>query len=337
MRWAVTTASGYLDDGMKVLKTVESAIEATSDIEFDAGYSYKEKIEERNEYRANGMRVPNQVPTMITQLDAIMAGGLGEGELGCVVATPNRGKSILLINFAINAAMNNKKVVYFTLGDMSANQVGSRMDGRLCEYNKYEMKNQLDKVNYKVSNLGTDLYIKFFPQGYATIDDLKLYLITLEKMKKFKPDLVIVDMAEYIKASSKTELERFRLKAIFVELHGLAGEMKLPIWTAHQANIFNNEKDEVETITGKHLAEAKVGIIGVCDFIMSANQTKAEVQCKPNEKMRLYIIRQRDGTVEQTIGVTINKAKFTVKDSTEIYTNPKLAKEQVLPDGFNKK
>ena len=49
-----------------------------------------------------------------------------------------------------------------------------------------------------------------------------------------KRDVMIIDYADLMRSTERVEARHQELGEIYKELRGLAGEMKLPVWTASQ-------------------------------------------------------------------------------------------------------
>lgn len=75
----------------KIEGFVEEAQKVGQDIS-DLGTDYFEEAEERMEDYASGTDGVRRVPTGLTGIDRVTNGGLGNGELGVIIAPPNRGK-----------------------------------------------------------------------------------------------------------------------------------------------------------------------------------------------------------------------------------------------------
>lgn len=79
------------EDFSGVEDRIAKAIRVGEDIG-DLGTDYYEDAEDRMKVYTTGTDGVRRIPTGMTGLDKIMHGGLGDGELGVIIAPPNRGK-----------------------------------------------------------------------------------------------------------------------------------------------------------------------------------------------------------------------------------------------------
>ena len=61
----------------------------------------------------------------------ILNGGLGRGELGCVIGSTGAGKSHYLVQMGVGALRSKIDVVHYTF-ELSETQVGQRYDSMGC-------------------------------------------------------------------------------------------------------------------------------------------------------------------------------------------------------------
>jgi hypothetical protein len=104
---------------------------------------------------------------------------------------------------------------------------------------------------------------------------------------------------------------RHQLGAVYEELRGLAGEFKVPIWTASQAN---RSALEEEVIEATKVAEAYSKIM-IADFVMSISR-KAED--KLSHTARCHIIKNRFGIdgITYPMSMNTNLGKIEIYEST---------------------
>lgn len=315
MRMAVKEAIKDFKNGPRIVKLIENAVQLVKGIDFSPGYFYKKAVNDRIEFRESGIRVQNQVPTLFTRVDDSLSGGPGAGELNCAVAPPGTGKSIFLVNIAVNAALLGYNVLYFSL-EMGASLIGNRIDSRLCNYDKYELKFKPDKLSGAVIALPGDIIIKEYPSGTVTAKDLSRHIKEVYNSLGWLPHLVLIDYGDLLKCSCSYTNERIRLRSIYEEMRGsILQEWGIPGWTVHQANVFHEKNQkEVETIMLRHIAEAKIAISATSDYAISLNQTSYERNL-PTPEMRFYVMKHRNGLDKQTFPMLIDKKRFSITDS----------------------
>ena len=127
-----------------------------------------------------------------------------------------------------------------------------------------------------------------------------------------QPDLVIVDYADLLRVSTKDKHEA--LEELYEDLRGMAGEYKVPVWTATQAGRASLEDDIIEA----DKIAASYGKVMVSDFIMSLSR---KVQDKLAGTGRVHIVKNRFGPDGMTLPSKINtnngQFQFFEPDTTQ--------------------
>ena len=115
-----------------------------------------------------------------------------------------------------------------------------------------------------------------------------------------------------MKSSRKFDSLRHELKLVYEELRNMAMELKVPIWTASQAN---REASNSEIVGLENMSEA-YGKAMVADVVLSISR-------KPNEKAtgagRIFVAKNRAGRDGMLFPMKIDTSmsKFTLLDSNE--------------------
>jgi len=228
------------------------------------GLEYKTQFEERyNEALRKCILTPWNVVNDLTD------GGLGAGEIGCIIGGPGVGKSWLLANIGMNAIKAGKKVLHYTL-ELSEAYTGLRYDALLTGIPSQDLKYNKEDVMKKVAKLEGNLTIKFFPTGTASVQTLYAHIKKHETLK-WKPDLIIVDYGDLLTTMvARGQDSSYHVSGnIFMELRGMAGTFEVPVWTASQAT---RSAAESEIIQGHQVADSYKKIM-IADFIMSLSRT----------------------------------------------------------------
>ena len=221
-------------DGIKSI--IDEAMKAGTSR--DLGHDYITSLETRLEESAR-----STVKTPWDVIDDIMDGGLGEGELGVIVAPAGIGKSWTLQAIGAGALRENKTVVHYTL-ELNENYVGLRYDSIFSGVTTANIKYHKEEVKKKIEKLPGRLLIKYFPTKAATVQTLGAHLKQIE-LSGTKPDIVLVDYADILMPTGNFRERRHAIGNIYEDLRGLAGELELPIWTASQANRSALEEDVI--------------------------------------------------------------------------------------------
>ena len=230
-------------------------------------------------------------PTGIPELDSkdILAGGLGRGEIGVVTANTGVGKSHFLVQMGANAMRSGKNVLHYTF-ELTEAAVGIRYDSNLCNIPSSDVRDNKQRVQefYKDNNddLGR-LIIKEYPTGAASVTTIRNHIEKLA-LRNFKPSLILIDYADIMRSTRQYDSLRHELKLIYEELRNLAMEMRIPVWTASQANRDSANSD----IVGLENMSEAYGKAMVADLVVSLSR-------KPTEKAtgsgRLFIAKNRAG------------------------------------------
>lgn len=247
-------------------------------------------------------------PTGIPELDAkdILAGGLGRGEIGVVTANTGVGKSHFLVQMGANAMRAGKSVLHYTF-ELTEQSVGIRYDSNLCGISSSDVVDNKEIVTkYYEDNpdLGR-LIIKEYPTGYPSVTTLRNHIEKLS-LRGFKPSVLIIDYADIMRSTRSYDSLRHELKLIYEELRNMAMELRIPIWTASQANRDSANSDIVGL---ENMAEA-YGKAMVADLVVSISRKSAE---KATGAGRLYIAKNRAGKDGILFPIHIDTACSTIR------------------------
>ena len=259
----------------------------------DIGQQYFSDIKDRWD-RTHNAEDRDKYKTLLPTLNHSLEGGLGEKELAMVIAPPGVGKSLWLVNQAVQSMMEGRKVLYVSL-EMSEDKIAQRFDSVTTLIPQAQLKStsaQL-KVQERLSIFRTNfpdgkLVIKEFPTGTATVNTLRALLVQLRNYEEFVPDVIIVDYLELMRPTRENQHEYIAQQRIAEELRGLAMENKALLWTATQTNRLGRT---VKIITDAELGDS-YGKIRTCDFAISLNQNEQEFD---EGSMRAYVVKSRNG------------------------------------------
>lgn len=301
---AVLEAAEELDKGNreKIIPIVQEAALVGEDL-LSVGLRYADWPVRREWYLTPPeVHQARLIPTGIPHLDHALGGGLARGNLGVVVAPPKRGKSTLLINFGFGAltrplvdhptGQRGFNVLHLSL-EMHQDDILRRYDDRLAGSAHIKDKHVAPQqyVEYLESQqalvLG-DLYVKSYPTRSLTPTGIRA-LLTLLAARGFKPDLLIADYADIMKAERRLGEMRHEQASIYEDLRTIAGEFDLACWTGSQATRGALEK---ETLTIADFAESfeKAAIV---DCALAFCQTENERVSIPTQ-CRLFLAAYRN-------------------------------------------
>lgn len=261
-----------------------------------------------NDFEARFIRLKREVvPTGMEQLDKkeILQGGLGRGEIGVVVGNTGTGKSHFLVNLGCNAMREGKNVLHYTF-ELSENAVAVRYDSNLCDMNSNEVLDSKDSIIKKYSEMKLGrLFIKEYPTSTCTVHMIRNHVEKLS-LKGFIPDVILIDYADIMRSSRQYDSLRHELKLIYEELRGLATELKIPIWTASQAN---RDSSNSEIVGLESMSEA-YGKAMVADVILTISRRSHE---KASGQGRLFVAKNRAGRDGLVYPVLIDTSRSVFK------------------------
>lgn len=260
----------------------------------DAGMNYKTSVESRYNEDA---RVT--ITTGYPDLDTLLRGGLGNGDLVTIMAPSGIGKSWVLCNLGANILKSGKNVIHYTF-EMTDSQSAKRYDTILTKTPlPYLEKNpaQITEFIEANPNLG-ESKIVFFPMNSTTVSKLKAHIETI-RLDEFEPHAIILDYGDLIKPSTKYADKRLNVEQIFDDLKQMAQELDIPVITATQTNRGSNAKSIIQN---EDIAEA-YGKVMVSDIILSLSR---KLEDKVKDTGYLHVSKNRHGVDGLTFNVRTN-------------------------------
>lgn len=229
----------------EIVPEIQKALVAGSERDVGHVFASDEAFEKRmsEEHR-------KVIPTPWEEINAILQGGVGPGELITLAAFSSRGKSHFLVDWAHFVAKIGYNVVYYTL-ELSDTMVGKRFDARYSLIPVQDLVNHKETVRDALSEIKGKLVIKNYPAKAATSQTFKSHIHKLT-IKDMKPDIVFVDMGELMCSRKSHDGKRFEEDAIWLDLRNLAGVEQVPVVTVTQTN---RESESAEMIMPVHVAE----------------------------------------------------------------------------------
>jgi replicative DNA helicase len=171
----------------------------------------------------------------VEPLDRLLDGGMTRGELAVVAAESSGGKSVVLLQSALRAARDGKKVVVFSL-EMPARQVLHRMACNLCGKTiprTFPREPNRIILNAALAALqaldGMPLIIR---DDLFSLGDITRQIRLLAAAGKC--DLAVIDYLQLVQ--NKGDNREQAVSEIARDFKVLAGESKVAIFTASQLN-----------------------------------------------------------------------------------------------------
>jgi replicative DNA helicase len=261
---------------------IESAMKAGMDK--DIGHEYNKDVESR--YRVDYRPT---VPSPWPLVNKATQGGWGPGDLIIMFGNPGAGKSWLMVAAAAHAVKLGFKVNYYTL-ELGEDYVGKRFDCYFTGYSIDVVNKHRDEVQYQVDNLKGSLIVKEYPPKAASISTIKAHVQKCIDMEH-KPDMIIIDYVDYLRAPSKNRKfseRKDEIDDVFIATKGLAKELKIPILTPSQVNRMGAKDDVIEG----DKAAGSYDKMMVADVCLSLSRKKED---KVLGTGRMHVMKNRYG------------------------------------------
>lgn len=210
--------------------------------------------------------------------------GLLQGkQLVVFAAPPSVGKSLALIQCAINNFLDGKKVVFFTL-EMSTKRLLNRMYRNLFGKTTIQILNEEGNNDEYISKIkgisGGEIIIKEYEANLATSNNFDAFINDLKTTRGFIPDIIVVDYILIMKPNEKLDIGNSYkyYKTISEELRNLSMRQDAPLVTASQLNREAQGDGGTSTkknVSTKNLSESR-GILDTADNMILISQTETE-------------------------------------------------------------
>lgn len=228
------------------------------------------------------------------------------GELLTVAAPTGGGKSIMLLQIALNALRAGKRVALFSL-EMPATQVVGRMLSAMCGFNIGVLKyvNREDATNehlnkYTAASAEMARYPLEVMSGFADWESIDG--AARELVAKDKADLIVVDYIQivHLRALGSNETREQHVSEITKRLKALALQLHVGVATASQVNDDNPPKLRESRAIGQHSDHV---------WMISSGEQGGF----------LSVVKQRDGETGMAIPVLMQgaTAQFVPRDERD--------------------
>lgn len=310
-------SKGDIDDYDKCVELLNKALtQGTSE---DLGYGV---FDNEAETLSDDYRIV--IPTGIGKIDEVLEGGLGKGELGCIIGSSSFGKTSLTTAMASHAAtfrcpQNNNdgfKVLQIVFEDR-VKQIQRKHMGRITDIEAKDLSkpDYIDKVRYTLEHyedretLQKNLRIIRLPSGEKTADDIKRLILKL-KNNGFSPDLVIVDYFECLLCKGESSDDKWEKEGKTMrKFESMAGELNIAIWIPVQGT---KDSLNVEVVT-MDKAGGSFKKIQIAHIVMSIARTVEDIK---ESIATIAILKNRAGQAGSIFnGVSFNNG--TCRISTD--------------------
>jgi replicative DNA helicase len=227
-----------------------------------------------------------QVSTGWPQLDKIMYGGFSRGELNIFAGGSGSGKSLVMMNIALNWLQQGLHGVYITL-ELSEELTSLRTDAMLNDMSTKEIRKSIDDTALKVrvaSKRAGSYRIKYLP-AQSTINDIRSYLKEYQIQTNTRVDFVMIDYLDLLMpVSAKVSPNDLFVKDKYVseELRNLSKELGMLMITASQLNrsaVEEVEFDHSHISGGISKINTADNVFGIFTSRAMRERGKYQIQC----------------------------------------------------------
>lgn len=306
---AIFKAAEYLEKGDfgPVEKLIKDAVQIG--LQKDLGTDYFADPSERlKRYFDNG----GQVSTGWPQLDRLLYGGFSRGELNIFAGGSGSGKSLVMMNIALNWLQQGLNGVYISL-ELSEELTGLRTDAMLINSSTKDIRKDIDNTSLKVSIVGKKsgtYQIKSMP-AQSNVNDIRSFLKEYQIKTGHKVDFIMVDYLDLVMpVSVKVNPNDSFMKDKYVseELRNLAKELGILMVTASQLN--RSAVEEVE-FDHSHIAGG-ISKINTADNVFGIFTSRA---MRERGKYQIQCMKSRSSTgVGQKVDLEYNVETMRITD-----------------------
>jgi KaiC/GvpD/RAD55 family RecA-like ATPase len=227
-----------------------------------------------------------QVSTGWPQLDRLLYGGFSRGELNIFAGGSGSGKSLVMMNIALNWLQQGLSGVYITL-ELSEELTSLRTDAMLTNMSTKDIRKDIDTTELKVklvSKKSGNYQVKGLP-AQSNINDIRAYLKEYQIQTGKRVDFVMIDYLDLLMpVSAKVSPNDLFVKDKYVseELRNLAKELGILMVTASQLNrsaVEESEFDHSHISGGISKINTADNVFGIFTSRSMKERGKYQIQC----------------------------------------------------------
>jgi archaellum biogenesis ATPase FlaH len=253
-----------------------------------------------------------QVSTGWPQMDRLLYGGFSRGELNIFAGGSGSGKSLVMMNIALNWVQQGLHGVYITL-ELSEELTGLRTAAMLTDMSTKDIRKDKDAAAIKIKMIGRkagSYQVKALP-AQSNINDIRAFLKEYQIKTGHRVDFIMIDYLDLLMpVSAKVSPNDLFVKDKYVseELRNLAKELGLLMVTASQLN-----RSAVEEIEFDHShISGGISKINTADNVFGIFTSRA---MKERGKYQIQCMKSRSSTgVGQKIDLEYNIETMRITD-----------------------
>jgi len=189
-----------------------------------------------------------QASTGWPSLDHKLFGGFNRGELEIFCGGPGSGKSLVMMNLAVNWFTSGLNGIYITL-ELSEELTAMRIDSMIANVGTRDLLKDLDNVELKVkmaSKKCGKFQIKYMP-AQSNVNQFRAFIKEFQIQTGTKLDFIMIDYLDLVMPVSikvNPSDQFIKDKYVSEELRNLAKELNVLLVSASQLN--RSAVDEIE-------------------------------------------------------------------------------------------
>jgi len=253
-----------------------------------------------------------QVSTGWPQMDRLLYGGFSRGELNIFAGGSGSGKSLVMMNIALNWVQLGLHGVYITL-ELSEELTGLRTAAMLTDMSTKDIRRDKETAALKIKMVGRkagSYQVKALP-AQSNINDIRAFLKEYQIKSGHKVDFIMIDYLDLLMpVSAKVSPNDLFVKDKYVseELRNLAKELGILMVTASQLN--RSAVEEVE-FDHSHISGG-ISKINTADNVFGIFTSRA---MKERGKYQIQCMKSRSSTgVGQKIDLEYNIETMRITD-----------------------
>jgi KaiC/GvpD/RAD55 family RecA-like ATPase len=227
-----------------------------------------------------------QVSTGWPQMDRLLYGGFSRGELNIFAGGSGSGKSLVMMNIALNWVQLGLHGVYITL-ELSEELTGLRTAAMLTDMSTKDIRRDKENAALKIKMAGRksgSYQVKALP-AQSNINDIRAFLKEYQIKTGHKVDFIMVDYLDLLMpVSAKVSPNDLFVKDKYVseELRNLAKELGILLVTASQLNrsaVEEIEFDHSHISGGISKINTADNVFGIFTSRSTRERGKYQIQC----------------------------------------------------------
>jgi KaiC/GvpD/RAD55 family RecA-like ATPase len=306
---AILKSADLLEKGEydPVEKLIKDAVQISLTKDMGTDYFADPKARIEKYFNSGG-----QVSTGWPQLDRLLYGGFSRGELNIFAGGSGSGKSLVMMNIALNWLQQGLSGVYITL-ELSEELTSLRTDAMLTSMSTKDIRKDIDSTELKVKMVAKksgQYRVKALP-AQSNVNDIRAYLKEVQIQTAIKVDFIMIDYLDLVMpVSAKVSPNDLFVKDKYVseELRNLAKELGILMVTASQLN-----RSAVEEIEFDHShISGGISKINTADNVFGIFTSRA---MRERGKYQIQCMKSRSSTgVGQKIDLEYNIETMRITD-----------------------